>query len=415
MKTALLVALVAFGLSQDDTDLKKKVEDLESRLKKLEEQKQTQQEKKTETTFDEGFWTVGKDDKLRVGASGQFDGRFFLDNTEGDSNFLIRRARVFATGMLETYYNYMIMGKWDQQTPALHFAWLEDQHLPYARVRIGLFKEPFSMEGLHSDHYWDFDERSLTIANLLQLEDIGAMVSGKFLEDRIEYGVGIFNGRARTPDNNANKEFVTRIVVSPLNKLFLGASYSTSTQKESLAAQTFKTGAGTTIWTWASSTKVDDTRERKGADIEWICGPVAVRAEYLAVDWGNIQRNASLEKFTSSGWFIEASWVMTGEDVRRNKNVLPKKNFDPAAGGWGAWQLAARYESFKLDDGVLDKGLATGTDKINGFTAGVNCYMNPHVQLKIDWQRIEFDDPIFFGNEKNNSESVIFVRWQFEL
>ncbi|MBI4243232.1 MAG: hypothetical protein HY606_04000 [Planctomycetes bacterium] len=411
-------------ISAQDQDPKQELEQIKKRIADLEKQLSAKQnnENKTESIFNEGFWLVGKDDKIRIGGSAQIDGRLFLDREDGDSNFLIRRARIFVTGTLEDNFNYMMMGRWDQLTPTVHFAWLEAQHLSYARFRVGLFKEPFSLEGLHSDQHWDFVERSMIVSNFLQLEDIGAMLYGKFLEERVEYGVGVFNGRGRSADNNPDKEYVGRIVLAPfqksvdiLNDLYLGASISASEQSETLSGTTFKTGAGTEFWKWSGSTTVNDDKVRKGADLEWIYGPASVKAEYLQADWNDISKAAITEDFLSSGWFIQGSFLLTGENKRRNKPVLPKSNFDPAKGTWGAWEAAIRYEELKLEDDLITTGLATGTDKVKGFTIGINAYLNKHMMVKIDWQRLDFDDDITVGSHINDDESILFIRFQAEF
>ena len=175
----------------------------------------------------------------------------------------------------------MVMGRWDQQAPNLHFAWLESQHLAYARFRVGLFKEPFSMEGLRSDQYWDFVERSLGVANFLQLEDVGAMLYGKFGESRIEYGVGVFNGRGRSTENNPDKEYVGRLVVAPFrgwaglfDDLYVGVSASALGQEEVLGGGGFQTGAGTRFWRWSSGPDavVDDDRVRRRRSLPGAAG-----------------------------------------------------------------------------------------------------------------------------------------------
>lgn len=439
----MILSLIAALLFQDDVEKlrkdleesKKKQAEMEQRLDTLQRQQddskslfdklfpeKKEKDKEAETIFDEGFWFVGKDDKLRIGTSGQFDGRFFLEHEDGDSNFLVRRARVYATGVLEDKFGYMVMGRWDQLTPNLHFAWLESQHLPWLRLRVGLFKEPFSMEGLHSDMYWDFVERSLGVANFLQLEDIGVMAYGKVWEDRIEYGVGVFNGRGRALENNPEKEFAARIVLAPFHKLvdaldqlYFGFSASVGGQDESLGGAGFSTGAGTRIWSWGAGATVNEDRVRWGLDLEWIHGSFAVRAEYIDVDWGSVVRGAASEEFDGSGWFVEGSWIVTGEDKRRNKPVLPKVSFQPLEGNWGAWEIVARYEALRLDEDVRAAAIATGTDEVHGATLGVNVYFNRHMALKINLQYLRFDDPVRIGSRDNDEEFVLTFRFQFEL
>ncbi|MBI4243643.1 MAG: hypothetical protein HY606_06095, partial [Planctomycetes bacterium] len=90
-------------ISAQDQDPKQELEQIKKRITDLEKQLSAKQnnENKTESIFNEGFWLVGKDDKIRIGGSAQIDGRLFLDREDGDSNFLIRRARIFVTGTLE--------------------------------------------------------------------------------------------------------------------------------------------------------------------------------------------------------------------------------------------------------------------------------------------------------------------------
>lgn len=403
-------------LAQDDTQ--KRLDELEKRVKELEQKQQERPKedpKKVQSVFDEGFWLIGHDDKLRIGGSAQLDGRFFLDEVDGDSNFLVRHARLWATGVLEHHWGYMVMGRWDRQAAALHFAWIESQHVPWFRVRMGLFKEPFSLEGLHSDLHWEFNERSMGVANLLQLEDIGLMAFGRCWEDRVEYGLGVFNGRGRAAENNPEKEYVARIVLSPVAGLYLGASGSSAGQDEVLTGTGFATGAGTRLWNWAAASEVHDDRERFGFDVEWLSGPFAVKAEYVNADWGDVRLGAAREEFDAAGWFVQAAYVLTGEAKRRDRSPLPAEELDPLKGTWGAWEVSARYEEFSLEDDVLAAGLATGTDKAKGYTFGVIAHVNKHMALKVNWQVLDFDDDIVLGSHRNDDESVLFVRLQGEF
>lgn len=58
---------------------------------------ETKQPKPEATSiYDEGFWFIGPDDKLRIGASVQLESRFDLGGP-ANSTFQIRRARLYAT------------------------------------------------------------------------------------------------------------------------------------------------------------------------------------------------------------------------------------------------------------------------------------------------------------------------------
>jgi phosphate-selective porin OprO/OprP len=99
------------------------------------------------------------------------------------------------------------------------------------------------------------------------------------------------------------------------------------------------------------------------------------------------------------GYYAAASWVLTGESHRYNmtngsfQSPRPKVPFSLSAGGWGAWELAARYSHTDLDfhEGL---GLVASTpDSVRGgtqniMTVGVNWYPNTNFRLMLDYMRI---------------------------
>jgi phosphate-selective porin OprO/OprP len=59
---------------------------------------------------------------------------------------------------------------------------------------------------------------------------------------------------------------------------------------------------------------------------------------------------------TYSGWYVDASWYLTGEtrnyeaDTGEFGRTKVKRPFHVGSGGWGAWQIAARYDVIDLSD-----------------------------------------------------------------
>ncbi|MBA3958306.1 MAG: hypothetical protein H0X51_07950 [Parachlamydiaceae bacterium] len=376
------------------------------------------------TFYDSGFWLVSRDEKMHVGGTIQCDERFFLNVTDAHSTFLIRRARLYLTGTLEEMFGYMVMARWDRQVPALHFAWLETLEPASLRFRVGLFKEPFSLEVLYADMYWDFDERSLGSINYLQQEDIGAMLFGKIWDDRLEYAVGVFNGRGRELDNNQNKECVARIVVTPFTtepfkRFFVGLSISNGRVKEELT-HGFHTGSDTRFFIWNNTpgnpVTTNSDRFRYGGDIEWLSGPRSLRAEFLHIDLGRIRNDFVSAPFSGYSWYVEGGYILTGEEKPRNRPVIPYENFDLKCGhGLGAWELVGRYEFFNATKRALDVGLATGANEAQGWTAGVNWYLNPYLAFKMDVQHLLFNRTIHWKNRAFDHETVLLGRFQGEF
>src|SRR5207237_100213 len=74
-----------------------------------------------------------------------------------------------------------------------------------------------------------------------------------------------------------------------------------------------------------------------------------LESEYF---WYNIDRRnttaVTLGDPSFNGWYVQGVWVLTGENRPYNPGEArfdapkPAYNFNPAAGTWGAWELAAR-------------------------------------------------------------------------
>lgn len=115
-----------------------------------------------------------------------------------------------------------------------------------------------------------------------------------------------------------------------------------------------------------------------------------------------------------SGWYLQASWTLTGEPRTYNAAngafAMPKpaRPFSLKNGGWGAWELAARYSRLDLNDRAEDTasvitgwtgaGSKTYTyyntvrgGKQKAATIGLNWYPNRAVRFLLDYQWIDID------------------------
>lgn len=105
-----------------------------------------------------------------------------------------------------------------------------------------------------------------------------------------------------------------------------------------------------------------------------------------------------------SGYYVQASYVLTGENRRYNAqngaftNPRPAKfvgGKDDTAGG-GAWEVAARYSVVDLNYNEGAAGTALPAGGIRGgrqeiWTAGLNWYLNQAVRLSADFQHVDVD------------------------
>ena len=69
---------------------------------------------------------------------------------------------------------------------------------------------------------------------------------------------------------------------------------------------------------------------------------------------------------------------------RRQRGVRPARNFDFGNGHSGAFQIAARYHTLKIDDRAFTSAWpAPGSSrKAEAWTAGLNWYLTPELPLR---------------------------------
>ena len=113
-----------------------------------------------------------------------------------------------------------------------------------------------------------------------------------------------------------------------------------------------------------------------------------------------------------NGYYFQGGYVLTGE--KRNYDassgsydgVVPSHPFDPGRGGWGAWEIAARYSMIDLHD----KDIFGGRQK--NVTLGLNWYANSNVRFMLDFINGKVDKPTAAGVDIGAKYSAVGARAQ---
>jgi phosphate-selective porin OprO and OprP len=94
---------------------------------------------------------------------------------------------------------------------------------------------------------------------------------------------------------------------------------------------------------------------------------------------------------TNQAWGVTATYVLTGESTSE-RGVKPSRPFDPAAGTWGAVQVAARYAELTLDGRLFDSEIvsATASRKTQQMTFDTNWYLNNYVKFYGTFEHLDF-------------------------
>ena len=265
---------------------------------------------------------------------------------------------------------------------------------------MGNFKEPFTLHEATSDNFITFTERAM-IAAFSPGRRIGVMASKA--ERNWTWAAGLF-GEGVSTRGGTNDEgwgISARTTYAPVNEqgrlihIGLGANFRDSgganavrfTQRpeshvtDVLIVDTGIINDANDIWKW-------------GAELATVQGAFSAQAEYVS----NRVNRSGFDNLDFDGWYLETGYFLTGES-RQYKNGRfgkPKPKANVGQGGIGAWQLALRYSTLDLSDGLVDGGEA------DVVSVGLNWYPTPTLRFTANYENfLKVDGGPNDGNEPN--------------
>lgn len=424
---------------------------IEQRLRELEQEiqllkrtqevnKEIQYKKDTETPLvvssKEGFALKSPDSdfQLKFRGQAQADGRYFINNDtpSGSNAYLIRRLRPTLEGTVFKYFDFRLMPDFGNGATVLQDAWIDFKYWKQASLRAGKFKSPLSLERLQPDAWGLFIEGSLS-SNLAPNRDIGLDLHGDFFNGALSYDAGIFNGvqdgSSLDTDIHDDKEFVGRIFAQPfrntskdlLNGLGLGLGGSFGTAHSNINSNNlpaFRSAGQQTIFSYTptSGTVIaDGNRFRLAPQAYYYLGPIGILGEYIFSNQ-DISKGTSTADITNTGWNISGSYVLTGEDATYDKGVMPRYDFDPSKGKWGAFEVVSRFSWLDIDDDVFPvyANPLTSVTGAKSWTIGLNWYLNRSIKVLADFDETFYNGGRADGGDRQN-EHALFTRLQLYI
>lgn len=346
--------------------------------------------------------SVDGNHRLQLGAILQVDGRFSLDDPETIvDTFVLRKARPVFTGRIAKYFDFKLMPEFAGGASTVLDAYFDVRISNAFRLRSGKDKTPVGYELLLGDTTLIFPERTL-VSLLIPNRDVGFQAIGDVASGRIQYGGGIFNGNvldgaSSTLDVDANegKDLAGRIVYLPFRAVQgsawsnLGFHLGASTGNQTGPLPSFRTSAGQTFFAFTGTT-ADGRRTRVTPAMFLYYKRFGGFAEYARTQQDILRDDVPLT-VANHAWGVTGSYVLTGEPTS-DRGVRPRAAFDPAAGSWGALQVAARYSELTLDPDIIATGGAAvgSSQKARQFSIGTNWFLNNFVRVYATYERHTF-------------------------
>jgi len=181
-------------------------------------------------TFAQGCMEASSDEGVNVVGYLQSQFEYQFNEDDNENSFTFNRARMGLVGNIPYDFSYYIMFEFSQfqNGPYLLDGFITYSRLaPYAKISVGKFKTPFSLEmntpcqGLHT-----INRSSVVNALSFPGRDMGLLIGGHY-EKFVRYQLAITNEITNETfrDENANKTITGRVVVSPLDQISFGGSY----------------------------------------------------------------------------------------------------------------------------------------------------------------------------------------------
>jgi phosphate-selective porin OprO/OprP len=291
-----------------------------------------------------------------------------------------------------------------------------DVPLPYdSTLSIGKQKEPISMERLMPLVNTPMQERAALLDSLLPARNVGMVLSSSLANQRMTFAGGVFNNWLDKDqpgfEQNSNQA-VTRVTWVPFENtvderlIHLGAGYRYSSGGEQglLALGPEFNSAPEFSQTDIFEPKSLDTYSLEAS---LRSGPVWLYAEYLLADIDD----EALNNPSPSGYFVTASWILTGEVRGYNHKAGLFRRIQIARtvdqNGWGAVELATRFSHTDFTD-LPD---ATGGDagKIDIWSLGANWWLSPYLNFTLDYRYQSFDRLGVDGDSHGINSRIMIV------
>jgi phosphate-selective porin OprO/OprP len=257
--------------------------------------------------------------------------------------------------------------------------------------------------------------------------DVGVQLQGDLFKGALSYAAGVFNGVADggsgdidTADDD--KDFAARLFahpfinteIEPLRGLGLGVAGTWGNQDGPL--RSFVTPGQQRFFSYNSDVVADGDHWRLSPQAYYYWGPFGLLGEYV-VSNQEIRRGSdstgTFETVKNTAWQVAVSYILTGEN-NSFKPLVPKRPFSLNGGGWGAWELAARYSKLDVDNDVFPDFAdeARTASEARSWAVGVNWYLNRNVKLQVNYEQTDFETADRTTPFLDKGEKVIFARAQ---
>lgn len=328
-----------------------------------------------------------------------------------------RRARLGAKGSVSDamdYFMQMDFGFFGR--PTFTDLWVDFKDAtPFGTLRVGQWKQPFSLEVVSSFRYTTFMERSSLFQAFTPFRHLGFGIYDHSQDENSTWALSYFRtgqdqygSSLSTDGGNGLAGRLTHLGwwdCQGTEYLHLGVGYFLNAPPDGRVR--FRTvpeiyvgefglpagepvgSSGIPIHSAAFGTPffvdtglLTDTSlvQTVGPEMLWVHGPLSVQSEFMGtyVDSGPKENGFLYGSYMQVGYFLTGEHRPYDRKAGAIDRVMP---FDSVSkkGGIGAWELAARWSYLDLTDRQIQGG------ELQDLTVGLNWYINPYCKAVFNY------------------------------
>lgn len=378
----------------------------------------------------------------QITADGTFYDRQNMPTTEKGFNVPFQRTYLY--GNITKNWEYQLAEQGFLGSFNLLDMFINAHFSDKVQLRFGRGLSPFLYEYYGFSPAW---EPVITNSPLFQLagkRQVGAMLWGSLLDQKLQYQAGIFNGiDGAFFDLDKNKDFLGSVTLTPfkdrensiLQHLGFGVGVQTGWQNYMLnkgATSNFINGAGepTLNFNYITSTGVpffqyndnvraNGNRTKIAPHFFWF-GRFSVLAEYL-IQSRELADTTREGMSVQRGYYVNTSYFLTGERYAGDglggyTTISPIRPFMPSQNQWGpgAWEVAFQFSELNVGNGDFQRGFADPnlyTNRLDQLMVGMNWWPNKWVRLSFDWVYDEFNRAIPLGGNPVDRYNIFWTRF----
>jgi phosphate-selective porin OprO/OprP len=374
------------------------------------------------------FQTEDEEFRLRIHYESQIEGRIWgqREQVPANSGFFLPRQRIFFNGNITKPIEYEFSINRGFGNLNLLNAYINVHFDDRLEVRFGRFFTPLPYDQYAISNYWlPTPERSIFTTNVGLNRQFGMMAWGYLFDKRVDYAAGAFNGSRNSFEslNNA-ADFVGYLNTRPFQEsealpflrfLNLGTSVAFGRQNQAAVPMSFRIGGGSPTadvpgpGTTPFLILNPGVLERGDRLVGSVHAAYFYKSLSLIGEWqygyGNyaLSTRSSSVQVPFSGFYVTASYFLTGEEVERRSRVYPRRPLIRGVrrdqGGPGAWEIVGRVSELRLGDQIFTGGFADRdlwSNQALTTELGLNWYWNEYIKIYMFWLHGDFGEPVLY-------------------